>query len=457
MKLSLVLALVFGGIAAAQEPAAAPAPAPDPNVLDQFQWQEAPDPSSSFGPFSRMFLGLPRPLLDKNGEGDSLTLAYNGPGPLQSTLRTIGPAVVSKITSNHYAIMGKLKYTNVAAGSYLEMWSYFAPEQPGGPEGSYFSRTAADAGPMAKLEGTDDGRDFSLPFDATGVKTKLIRLVLNIHLGGPGRIELRQVKLMQYPDTAAPVAVQIPASPGEPPSILPASPGEPSSILPKERILTVSADGSMSIDGAPYSSIDALQPVLQAFQRTHQVLVIRAAQNVSYDQIRQILDACKQAGLQQISFATMKPADATAPPPNSSDQKPVVLKPITLLISRRDGDGLEFRLGNQTYSSLVELIDGLKNNFDPRSNSLVFSFSDNVDRNSLQKVSSALADIGISSAYVYPDSLQPRRMLDWKSFLLGMLTTCLLLLAIAGMRIVLSRWNQIRHARELRRIASLDT
>ncbi len=121
--------------------------------------------------------------------------------PTVYTLRTLGPAIVSKITAKHYAITGHLKYSDVAPGSFLELENWFAPEQPGGPEGFYFSRTLGDAGAMAKIEGSDDGRDFILPFDSTGTKTSLSRLVLKLHAMGPGEFEISNVKLVQYPDS----------------------------------------------------------------------------------------------------------------------------------------------------------------------------------------------------------------------------------------------------------------
>jgi hypothetical protein len=51
MKWSVVLAFVFGGIASAQQPAAAPAL--DPNVIDEFQWQDLP----AAGPLYKAALG----------------------------------------------------------------------------------------------------------------------------------------------------------------------------------------------------------------------------------------------------------------------------------------------------------------------------------------------------------------------------------------------------------------
>ncbi len=172
---------------------------PTSETLDTFNWtseEVAPLIADRANTYSRFIPSFPT----------QLPLNYSGISPRQFTLRTLGPAVVSRITAKHYAIIGKLRYSNVTSGSYLEMWSYFAPAEPGGPEGAYFTRTLGDSGPMAKLEGTNDGSDFALPFDATGAKTKLVRLVMNLHLAGPGSVTLSDVKLVQYPDAPAAVA-----------------------------------------------------------------------------------------------------------------------------------------------------------------------------------------------------------------------------------------------------------
>jgi hypothetical protein len=170
-------------------------PTASPEVINEFRWSWT-DIEFTKWPWTG---GL-------GDQGQSIGVEWHDKGPVSQTFRTLGSAAVSRITSTHYAIVGRLKYTNVSAGSYLEMLSYFAPEKEGGAEGWYFSRTLADAGPMAKLEGTDEGRDFILPFDASGTKTKLVRIVLNLHLGGPGAVELSDVKLVQYPDAPLPAA-----------------------------------------------------------------------------------------------------------------------------------------------------------------------------------------------------------------------------------------------------------
>ena len=55
------------------------------------------------------------------------------------------------ITSLHYAVEGTVRYENVSARSYLEMWSWFANG------GRYFSRTLGESGPTKYLEGSSGG------------------------------------------------------------------------------------------------------------------------------------------------------------------------------------------------------------------------------------------------------------------------------------------------------------
>jgi hypothetical protein len=97
-----------------------------------------------------------------------------------------------------YAVNGSIKYDDVAGDAYLEMWSYFPPKQPGLPEGQYFSRTLGETGPMQKITGTSDWRNFSLPFDRTGTATAPTRLEINLVLPGRGTVYLRPINLDEY-------------------------------------------------------------------------------------------------------------------------------------------------------------------------------------------------------------------------------------------------------------------
>jgi hypothetical protein len=145
-----------------------------------------------------------------------LKITYDGPTELQLKLL---PSYhdwqhfnesFAHVVTHHFAIVGEVRYEKVSPESYLEIWSHFASPAPGYPEAAYFSRTLGEDGPMGKLEGTHDWREFRLPFDATGAKTKLVQLEMNLHLTGPGTVHLRNMRLVQYPDEGVGSPIHIP-------------------------------------------------------------------------------------------------------------------------------------------------------------------------------------------------------------------------------------------------------
>jgi hypothetical protein len=88
------------------------------------------------------------------------------------------------IAGPRYALTGQIRYEDVDAAGYLELWNHFS-------DGSqYFSRTLGDAG----LQGTSGWRAFTLPFDSTGAPPPT-RLVLNVVLPGRGVVYLGPVRL----------------------------------------------------------------------------------------------------------------------------------------------------------------------------------------------------------------------------------------------------------------------
>ena len=93
------------------------------------------------------------------------------------------------IKGQRYAVTGQVRYEGVEGAGYLEMWSHF----PNG--GQYFSRTLGDVGPMMKLQGSSEWRQFTLPFDATGAPPPT-RLVVNVVLPGRGVVYLGPLQLV---------------------------------------------------------------------------------------------------------------------------------------------------------------------------------------------------------------------------------------------------------------------
>jgi len=89
-----------------------------------------------------------------------------------------------------YAIVGEIRYEDVDAPGYLEMWSVF----PDG--GRYFSRTLAAEGPLAAIEGDSDWRVFELPFFLEGATSAPSRLELNAVLPSTGRVWVGPLRLV---------------------------------------------------------------------------------------------------------------------------------------------------------------------------------------------------------------------------------------------------------------------
>jgi hypothetical protein len=120
----------------------------------------------------------------------------NKAGPMTATVLTVEPA---QIKGPRYSISGRVRYESVEGVGYLEMWSYF----PGG--GQYFSRTLGEQGPMMKLQGTSNWRNFVLPFDATGAPPPA-KLVVNVVMQGRGTVYLGSIQLNEEKAAASATA-----------------------------------------------------------------------------------------------------------------------------------------------------------------------------------------------------------------------------------------------------------
>lgn len=124
-----------------------------------------------------------------------LKLEHAGTGPASFTLVEVSDPGISELT---YAVTGQVRYEDVAGTSYLEMLNYFA-------DGSwFFSRTLADVGPLASISGSSDWRDFQLPAMLGEDPSTAMpdRLVLNLHLEGPGTVYLSELRLAHIETSA---------------------------------------------------------------------------------------------------------------------------------------------------------------------------------------------------------------------------------------------------------------
>lgn len=114
-----------------------------------------------------------------------LRLVHSHPEPRQFALVEFAPPPIADST---YAIRGRVRYSGVTGQGYLELLNHF----PG--KGVFFTRTLSEGGPMGRIEGTSDWRDFQLPFHQ-GTLHGPEKLVMNLSLAGPGTVEITDLEL----------------------------------------------------------------------------------------------------------------------------------------------------------------------------------------------------------------------------------------------------------------------
>lgn len=102
------------------------------------------------------------------------------------------------ITSPVYALQGMIRYDGVQGDAYLQLDNYFAGQ------GTFFTKSLASTGPLQKLSGSSDWRQFVLPFFANqgdqgeGAGLTPEKLSLSLYLPGSGSVSIRDVGLYQY-------------------------------------------------------------------------------------------------------------------------------------------------------------------------------------------------------------------------------------------------------------------
>lgn len=138
--------------------------------------------------------------LDASGALSAGRLAEDGsltviPDP-DEALITLIDIDAPGITAPVYALKGEIAYTNVDGGAYLQLDSHF------GEHGTFFSKTLAYDGPLARIVGNSDWRDFTLPFFATtedgSPHLTPEKLSLSVFLPGRGEVRLRNLAIYEY-------------------------------------------------------------------------------------------------------------------------------------------------------------------------------------------------------------------------------------------------------------------
>ena len=104
------------------------------------------------------------------------------------------------ITSDKYALTGRIRYEDVEGDGYLEMWSHL----PG--EGKFFSKTLGDRGEMGKIVGSSGWRSVKIPFFISNSEKRPTEIELNVVLPGKGVVQLGPLRLIQFAGTEDPMA-----------------------------------------------------------------------------------------------------------------------------------------------------------------------------------------------------------------------------------------------------------
>ena len=143
-------------------------------TLREIHWDGAAPPEST--------------LVSTDRGWSAARVVWNGEGP---KVFRLGRIERPGIAADRYALSGEIRYEDVHAGSYLEMWNHL----PGGE--AFFSRTLALTGPMGQLSGSSDWRRFTLPAFLNDHPARPVALELNLVLTGPGVVEIGPLTLSQ--------------------------------------------------------------------------------------------------------------------------------------------------------------------------------------------------------------------------------------------------------------------
>lgn len=171
MGVAIALCLLLPGTSRAEE------------VVARLPWTQAPDGAL---------------LVPPSADRATAFVRVEGNAARTWTLARIKqPAVTTAV----WAVTGEVRFEDVAGQGYLEMWSFF----PDG--GRYFSRTLAQAGPMAALSGSSGWRPFCLPFFNRPDRPGPIALEINLVLPGRGRVDIAPLRLSQFAPGEDPLAV----------------------------------------------------------------------------------------------------------------------------------------------------------------------------------------------------------------------------------------------------------
>ena len=191
--------------------------APSEETLARYPWPDALKDTLANPPFAGHAALVDAPADAAGITGKVLRINANKTEPLSLRLLTLPNPPVG---ADFYAVAGQVKYEGMDRVGYLEMWSTFPPNAPGGQERSFFSRTLGETtgDAMDGFRGTSTWRPVILPFNAAGAGARPTSLLVNLILPAGVTVYLAPMRLAQYHygagRTAAPTAVNAAGWPG---------------------------------------------------------------------------------------------------------------------------------------------------------------------------------------------------------------------------------------------------
>lgn len=157
-----------------------------------------------------------------------------------------------------FQIDATIRYEDVEAGAYLEMWTVLA-------DGSrFFTRTLADTGPMAMMTGSSGERRISLPFELGEDGPVPERLEINLVTAGSGRFWISPLFIIP--------AEEPPATSSTPTSLAAPTTSDPSVTAPAGTAASVdgtSGQGWVVLGGGLVAAGAALVLVMLARRRAN--------------------------------------------------------------------------------------------------------------------------------------------------------------------------------------------
>ena len=78
--------------------------------------------------------------------------------------------------------------------------------------------------------------------------------------------------------------------------------------------LTIAADGAVSFEGTPLPSDDLAQRLASIYaERSDKTVMLAADRSLTYARVVEVMDACREAGIERIGVVTARPAPDGVP------------------------------------------------------------------------------------------------------------------------------------------------